>query len=324
MDKINANNQGIKPDISAVKAGDATITVNANLPVESLRIEVYKGDKFIGKKLFTQGRIVIGKSLEADLVLSDETVADQHACITLIDKQVIILDQTQKGSLRVNGALCGISIINIYEQVGIGPYTLKITHLKEGIDNKASDSAPDNESLKEANAQSDNEGAAFSSATGIFIAEQAKKGIEQSKKNEPPEVDLFSLFEGGQVDDNRLFDLVFEGDIKAGLDVQDVKSGLAKILKVEESRIEPLFKGNRVVLKSNLEIETAKKYKNVVEKSGALCRLYVSSSSIIHEHAQVKAQEKKAEAKKEHAPVKKTSENTGYEKRVNPGNCRPV
>ncbi|MDM7917890.1 MAG: hypothetical protein QUS12_01820, partial [Methanosarcina sp.] len=236
----------------------------------------------------------------------------------MIDKQVVILDQTQKGSLLINGALCGISMINLSEQVGIGPYRLMITHQKEVSDNKTSNSTSDNEALKEVNATSGNEDTSFSSATGIFIAEQAKRNIEQSKKNEPPEVDLFSLFEGSQEAENRLFDLVFEGDIKAGLDVQDVKSGLAKILKVEESRIEPFFKGNRVILKSNLEIEIAKKYKSVVEKSGAICRLYASRPSITHEPVQVKAPGKKAAAISKQAPIKKETENALYAKKNEP------
>jgi hypothetical protein len=46
-------------------------------------------------------------------------------------------------------------------------------------------------------------------------------------------------------------------------------------LKVEESRIEPFFKGNRVILKSSL-IETAKNIKALLNKSGAICRLYAS------------------------------------------------
>ncbi|MDM7918363.1 MAG: FHA domain-containing protein, partial [Methanosarcina sp.] len=262
--------------------------------------------------------IVIGKSLEADLVLSDETVADQHACITLIDKQVVILDQTQKGSLLINGALCGISIINLSGQVGIGPYKLTIIHQKEVIDNKSSNSTSDKESIKEPKATSGNEDTAFSTATGIFITEQAERNIGQPKKIETPEVDLFSLFEGSQEQENRLFDLVFEGDIKAGFEVQDVKSGLAKLLKVEESRIEPFFKGNRVILKSNLEIETAKKYKGIVEKSGAICRLYASGSAINRAPVQVKEPEKKAVVISKETPVKKETENTAYAKKSEP------
>lgn len=272
MDKIHANNQEVKPDSVPVKVGNMAVTHNENNPSESIRIEVYKGNEFIGKKIFSQPRIVIGRSLEADLVLSDETVADQHACITLIDKQLVILDQTQRGSLTINGASCGISIINLSEQVGIGPYTLTITH-------------------------------------------QKNEDIDQTKKIETPEVDLFSLLQGSQKTEDTLFDLVFEGDIKAGLDVQYVKSGLAKILKVEESRIEPFFKGNRVIIKSSLEIETAKKYKTIVEKSGAICRLYVSRASITNEPLPEKVPEKKAVVTSEQPPVKKETENTACAKK---------
>ncbi|MBN1906348.1 MAG: FHA domain-containing protein [Deltaproteobacteria bacterium] len=315
MDKIHANNQEVKPDSVPVKVGNMAVMHNENNPSESIRIEVYKGNEFIGKKIFSQPRILIGRSLEADLVLSDETVADQHACITLIDKQVVILDQTQKASLMINGASCGISIINLSEQVGIGPYTLTIIHQKEVIENQSSGSTPDNESLKEINTASGNEDTSFSSATGIFIAEQAKRNIDQTKKVEIPEVDLFSLLQGSQKTEDTLFDLVFEGDIKAGLNVQYVKSGLAKILKVEESRIEPFFKGNRVIIKSNLDVETAKKYKAIVEKSGAICRLYVSRASIANDPLPEKVPEKKAVVTSEQPSVKKETENTACSKK---------
>ncbi len=303
MDNIHANNKEAKPGTVPARVENMAVSDKENVPTESIRIEVYKGNEFIGKKIFSQERIILGRSLEADLVLSDELVADQHACITLIDKQIVILDQTQKGSLMIKGTPCGISMINLSEQVGIGPYTLKIIHQKE-----MTNSVSDNEILKEVKATSGNEDTSFSSATGIFITEQAKRNIDQTKRIETPEVDLFSMLQGSQKMEDTLFDLVFEGDIKTGLEVQDVKSCLAKILKVEESRIEPFFKGNRVIIKSNLEIETAKKYKSIVEKSGVICRLYASRVSIIHEPVQAKVQEKKAAVISKQTSIKKEIE----------------
>ncbi|NLD37283.1 MAG: AgmX/PglI C-terminal domain-containing protein [Desulfatiglans sp.] len=318
MENIHADNKELKPDNGTAKVGNIAVSNCENPTAGSIKIEVYKRNEFIGKKVFSQGRIVIGKSLEADLVLTDETVADQHACITVIDKQIVILDQTQKGSLLINGALCGISIINLTEQVGLGPYSLTIIRQKEVIDDKSSNLVSENEKLKQIKAANGNEDTSFSSATGIFIAEQAKRNIDQIKKVETPEVDLFSLLEGSQEPENTLFDLVFEGDIKTGFAVQDVKSSLSKILKVEESRIEPFFKGNRVILKSSLEIETAKKYKSFVEKSGAICRLYASRISITHDPVQLKTAEKKDAVISKPTLIKKETESTAYTKKNEP------
>ena len=128
MNKLQGNRAYIEPDSNpAVNGLDPINPSNDNAITNSIRIEVYKGSKYQGKKIFSQDRIIIGKNLEADLVLSDDEIADKHACITYIDDQLVILDRTQKKSLAINGGLFGISIIDPFEQVGLGPYILKIS-----------------------------------------------------------------------------------------------------------------------------------------------------------------------------------------------------
>ena len=320
MDNIHANNKELKPVNSPAQGGNTTVSKSESSPAESIRIEVYKGNEFIGKKIFSQDRIIIGRSLEADLVLSHEMIADQHACITLIDKQIVILDQTQKASLMIKGTLCGISIINLFEHVGIGPYILKIIHQKGVMDNVSHESASNDDSCKnEAGITSGNDEQSATKNTEAGVQDQNNLDIHQSKKNETPEVDLFSLFEGSHEEEDKFFDLVFEGAIKEGLETKDVKSSLAKILKVDESRIEHFFKGNRIVIKSSLEIETAKKYKGIVEKSGIICRLYVSKHLTTHTPLQVKAPEKNSSLIIKQSSIKKEIEKIESPKKIEPG-----
>jgi hypothetical protein len=319
MDNLHANNKEIKPVINPAEGGNMAVFDGVSSPTEKIRIEVYKGNEFIGKKIFSQDRIIIGKSLEADLVLSDEKVADQHACITLIDKQIVILDQTQKASLMIKGTLCGISIINLFEHVGIGPYILKIILQNEITDNVSPQPVLNaEESEKDTGISANNNEHPAINNTEAIVPEQEKKIIDHTKKNETSEVDLFSLFEGSIEEEEKFFDMVFEGNIKDGLELKDVKSNLAKILKVEESRIEHFFKSNRVVLKSNLEIETAKKYKSIIEKSGIICGLYPSRNSTTRTPLKVKEPDKNSSLIIDQAFIKKEIEKTEPPKKGEP------
>ena len=263
MNKLQGNRAYKEPDPNPLINGFEPEYLSSDHPItRSIRIEVYKGNKYQGKKIFTQGRIIIGSSLEADLVLSDTEIADKHACITYIDEQLVILDQTHKTGLQIKGGLYGISIIGLSEQVGLGPYILKISQQNEDIDNKSAQHAGSDSNLNNGKEGGQSE-----------PPEHDQKVVDPFTKNEKPEVDLFSLFENAPVADHELYDLVFEGDIKDGLDIGKVKKNLSKILKSDESRVEYFLSRKRVVLKSGLEIDIAKKYKKFFEKSGAVCRL---------------------------------------------------
>ena len=132
MNKLQGNEVNIEPYTNPAENGfDQIDTSGAYTVKHSIKIEVYKENKYKGKKIFSQDRIIIGGSLEADLVLYDDEIAEKHVNITFIDEQPVILDQTQKASMLIRGSLCGISIIDSSEQVGLGPYTLVISHIKE-------------------------------------------------------------------------------------------------------------------------------------------------------------------------------------------------
>jgi len=67
--------------------------------------------------------------------------------------------------------------------------------------------------------------------------------------------------------------VVFNGTLKNGTDADDVKTKLARIFNVSRDRIEPFFTGSQTVIKGNLEKDAACKYKQVIEQTGALCRI---------------------------------------------------
>ncbi len=69
------------------------------------------------------------------------------------------------------------------------------------------------------------------------------------------------------------YKVVFSGEIAEGQDVESVKADVAALYKVSVEKCEELFSGRRVTVKDNLDAQTAQKYKDVFEKTGAICRI---------------------------------------------------
>jgi uncharacterized membrane protein YjgN (DUF898 family) len=71
---------------------------------------------------------------------------------------------------------------------------------------------------------------------------------------------------------NELYKLVFAG-IAVGRDVEHVKQNLAGMLQVDPAKIDSLIKKKPVVIKKNLDYQTASKYQKVLESAGAICKV---------------------------------------------------
>ena len=69
------------------------------------------------------------------------------------------------------------------------------------------------------------------------------------------------------------FEVVFRGDVEPGKSVMDVKEGLAKLFKADPARIEQMFSGKPVVIKGNLDEETALHYQSSLQKVGAVVEI---------------------------------------------------
>lgn len=70
-----------------------------------------------------------------------------------------------------------------------------------------------------------------------------------------------------------LYAVVFDGTIDPSRDVREVKENLAALFKKDVSGIAHLFSGKPVTLKKNLDAATAEKYKKILAKAGATCRI---------------------------------------------------
>ncbi|EIK94752.1 hypothetical protein PMM47T1_20688 [Pseudomonas sp. M47T1] len=65
-----------------------------------------------------------------------------------------------------------------------------------------------------------------------------------------------------------LFEIVFRGELVAGAQPALVKANLAKLFQADGARIDALFSGRRLVLKSDLDPQAAEKYRATLERAG--------------------------------------------------------
>ena len=69
------------------------------------------------------------------------------------------------------------------------------------------------------------------------------------------------------------FNVIFRGELTPSSEIEQVKRNIAALYKVPTTKIESWFTGRHITVKKNLDLSTANKYKNVLEKAGAICYL---------------------------------------------------
>ncbi len=72
---------------------------------------------------------------------------------------------------------------------------------------------------------------------------------------------------------DELFEIAISGGILDGENSEDVKARVGKMFNADEAKIAQLFSGKRVVIKKNVDQQTAAKYKNALTKAGAVCEI---------------------------------------------------
>lgn len=69
------------------------------------------------------------------------------------------------------------------------------------------------------------------------------------------------------------YDVSFSGKLVDGADPSEVKNNVAKLFKTDVRKIEVMFSGKRVVIKRNLDQQSALKYQLAMKNIGAICDL---------------------------------------------------
>ncbi len=72
---------------------------------------------------------------------------------------------------------------------------------------------------------------------------------------------------------DELFEVAFSGQINDAADLDDVKAKVGKMFNADETKLAQLFSGKRIVIKKNIDQETATKYKTALNRAGAECEV---------------------------------------------------
>ena len=78
---------------------------------------------------------------------------------------------------------------------------------------------------------------------------------------------------------DELFEVAFCGEINDTADLDEVKAKFAKMFNADENKLTHLFSGKRIVIKKNIDAQTAAKYQTAIERVGAICELKSLSTS---------------------------------------------
>jgi len=124
-----------------------------------------------------------------------------------------------------------------------------------------------------------------------------------------------------------VFEVVFQGKVTAGSDIQQVRQNLGRMFKADDAKLNALFSGKTVVIKSGLDKATADKYLAALNKAGAQAEIREigaqktapvaknpasfmakdfskpSLSSVAQAHSERQEEQEEAKAEKESEPV---------------------
>lgn len=70
-----------------------------------------------------------------------------------------------------------------------------------------------------------------------------------------------------------VFEVAFSGQIAPGADLEQVKKNIGSMFKADEAKLAQLFSGKRIVIKKNIDQQTALKYQAAMQKAGAVCEV---------------------------------------------------
>lgn len=249
------------------------------------QIFIFEGVSFVGQDCFSQDRVSIGSSENADLVLQGEGIADVQAYVYLKEGQIIISDRTSTG-VRINGIFQKTAMLRALDLVDIGPYTLKIKAVrgeKAAASQKPAQSAPKPTPEKkpitaqqnapkpdpvEAAAQPETSPAVIASPSEMVKADAATDGLGDDSND-----DFADFFQFYADPDKANYDIVFYGQMRPTANPETVRMGLQRLFRAGPQQVETLFRQSRVVIKKNLSYQKAQQLKTVFEKTGAQCHL---------------------------------------------------
>ncbi len=69
------------------------------------------------------------------------------------------------------------------------------------------------------------------------------------------------------------YEVAFSGEVAEGVDLEQVKAKVGQMFKADSAKLAHLFSGKRVIIKKNIDQQTAMKYQTALNKAGAVCEI---------------------------------------------------
>ena len=93
----------------------------------SAQFHVFKGEKFLGGHFFSKGRVCIGSSRKADILLNHRAVHAVHAVVHMDGRRLFLENKYPNNGLQVNGAFVTSSApLETRDVIAIGPYAIRV------------------------------------------------------------------------------------------------------------------------------------------------------------------------------------------------------
>lgn len=70
-----------------------------------------------------------------------------------------------------------------------------------------------------------------------------------------------------------IFEVVFHGKVRPGIDAEQARTRIGQLFQVDDRQLDMLFSGRRIVIKQGLDEAGAEKYRQAIERAGALCEV---------------------------------------------------
>lgn len=70
-----------------------------------------------------------------------------------------------------------------------------------------------------------------------------------------------------------LFEIAFQGQVRSGVTQDQARARIGQLFQLGGEQLDVLFSGRRVVIKQGLDESAAEKYRQAIERAGALCSI---------------------------------------------------
>lgn len=197
---------------------------------------VYQNSKYLQHTEFMQPEVSIGSHPEADLVLSHSAVADFHANVFFKAGQIYLKNNKPYNGLRVNGRSVIKTMLQLWDVIDIGPYSIVIQQNPATQSGIPADTA---------------------SAPSASI-EQPPSDIDttpQRKSDASLPARYAVILENGYVND---------------IARDRVSDQLGTLLNTDPARVRPLLDRPQHILKNNLPLEKAMRLQKILQRAGAV------------------------------------------------------